>query len=304
MIRHLGYACINMTLSEDLPISRRVLTSRTIRQASFSLPKVNDIIVKNCEDLLTILKWNNDHSIKLFRISSEIFPFIDHPDYVYQIEQLNDSERILSLLRQCGDFAKQNGIRLTSHPGPYNCLGSPNDFTVKKTLLSVEMHRLLGELLGLQDFIINLHVGGSYGGDFHQTSERFCTNFGLLSDKAKQWLTLENDDKPNMWSVPKLYNYIHQKIGIPIIFDIHHWQFCNEYPAIDEAACALSTWHGAVPKFHYSESADGKRKQAHSDYINNVIPDYFQDVTYDVMLECKMKEKALLKYRDEKAVIY
>lgn len=303
MIRHLGYACINMTLSDDVPASKKVLTSRTLRQASFSLPRINDIVLSNCNDLLTILKWNNDNNIKLFRISSEIFPFMDHPDYAYNIGQLADAESIVSVLGRCGDFAKQNGMRLTTHPGPYNCLGSPNDFTVKKTLLSIEMHRLLGELLGLDDFIINLHIGGSYGGDFSATSDRFCTNFGLLSDNAKRWLTIENDDKPSMWSVPKLYNYVYKRIGVPIIFDIHHWQFCNEWSAEDEANCALSTWGSKVPKFHYSESADGKRKQAHSDYINNIIPNYCNDITYDVMLECKMKEKALLKYRNEKAVI-
>ena len=270
--------------------------------ASFSLPKINDIVLSNCSDLMTILKWNKANGISLFRISSEIFPFMDHPDFAYTIDKLKDSDKIASILAECGKFARDNGIRLTTHPGPYNCLGSPNDFTVKKTLLCIDMHALLGELLGMEDFIINLHVGGSYGGDFEATSERFCTNFGLLTDNAKKWLTVENDDKPSMWSVTKLYSYIHNKIGIPIVFDHHHWLFCHENSAETDMDCALSTWDNMVPKVHYSESADGKRPQAHSDYLKNVIPDYCPSIAYDCMIEAKAKELAVLKYKNENII--
>jgi UV DNA damage endonuclease len=195
-----------MTLSDGVPNSKKVLTSRTLRQASFSIKKVNDIVLANCTDLLKILKWNNEHNIKFFRISSEIFPFMDHPELAYTIDQLPDANKIRIILAECGKFARDNGIRLTTHPGPYNCLGSPNEFTVKKTLLSLEMHTLLGELMGMSDFVINLHVGGSYGGDFQNTADRFISNFAKLSPNAQRWLTIENDDKPSLWTVTKLQN--------------------------------------------------------------------------------------------------
>lgn len=304
MIRHIGYACINMTLSEGVPPSKKVLTSRTLRQASFTLPKINDIVRANCSDLMTILKWNHANDIRLFRISSEIFPFMDHPDLAYKVSDLSSSRQIVSALSECGKFARDNGIRLTTHPGPYNCLGSPNEFTVKKTLLCLEMHTLLGELLGMDDFVINLHVGGSYGGDFQNTADRFVANFDKLSNNAKRWLTIENDDKSSLWTVTKLHKMIHSKVGIPIIADLHHWLFCNEEPIQDAVSLALSTWGDKTPKIHYSESADGKRPQAHSDYLKNVIPDYCPDKVYDCMIEAKAKELAVLKYKNEKAVVF
>lgn len=301
-IRHMGYACICMTLSDGIPAKRKILTSRTLRLKSFSINAVNDLIVKNCQDLLTILKWNADHDIKFFRISSEVFPFMDHPDLQYTIDDLPDSALIRSLLKQCGDFAKDNDIRLSSHPGPYNCLGSPNPDVVHKTVLSLDMHSILGELLGVDDFVINIHVGGTYGGEYDATASRFCDNFNLLQTRTKNWLTVENDDKASGWSVTKLYDLIHERIGIPIICDVHHWLFCHDETIEDAVRIALSTWGNRVPKIHYSESAEGKRPQAHSDFIKQRIPDYCPDIEYDIMLECKQKEKALLEYRKEEAV--
>ncbi len=302
MIRHIGYAAINMTLSENVPVKQKVLTSRTLRLATFSLDKVSELILSNCKDLLTILKWNKANGIYLFRISSEIFPFMDHPDLQYKIEDLKDSTEIIQTLHQCGQYAIQNGIRLTSHPGPYNCLGSPNEETVKKTILSLDMHATLGKLLGVEDFIINLHVGGSYGGDFANTADRFIANFEKLSLFAQKWLTIENDDKASMWTPTKLYGLIYPKTKSPIVLDLHHWLFCQEETIQDAMAMAISTWGDKVPKIHYSESAEGKRPTAHSDYVSNLIPDHAPSVTYDVMIEAKAKELAVLKYRNLVAI--
>ena len=303
MIKNYGYCCINTTLSDDVPASKRVLTSRTLRQATFSIPKVSELILSNCTDLLTILKWNHSNNIHLFRISSEIFPFMDHPDYKYSIDDLPHAQRIKQALLECGKYAKANNIRLTSHPGPYNCLGSPNEFTVHKTLLCLEMHRLLGELLGLDDFVINIHVGGSYGGECDDAAKRFNANFNKLSALARNWLTVENDDKESLWTVTNLHKRIHSQIGIPIVADLHHWLFCQEETLEDAVRLALTTWGKKTPKIHYSESADGKRPQAHSDYILATVPDFCPEKQYDCMFECKAKEKAVLRYKSAKAIV-
>jgi UV DNA damage repair endonuclease len=39
-------------------------------------------------------------------------------------------------------------------------------------------------------------------------------------------LTVENDDRGSMYSVNDLL-HVHQKTGIPIVFDFHHWKFCQ-----------------------------------------------------------------------------
>ena len=235
MINRLGYACICNDMAERTP---SVFMGRTLRLSSFSIPKVSCLSLLNVQDLYRIIQWNVEHNITFFRIGSNLFPFIDHPSLCYAVEQLPDGAAIKEILLNCGNLARQYGMRLTSHPGPYNCLGSPNDDVVRKTVLSLEVHRMLGELLGLGDFVINIHIGGGYG-DLDATGKRFCANFGMLSMQAQQWLTVENDDKASLWSVRDLYERIYSVIGIPIVFDMHHWRVCHALSMQEEACLAL-----------------------------------------------------------------
>ena len=106
-----------------------------------------------------------------------------------------------------------------------------------------------------------------------------------------------------MWSVKRLYELIYQRVGVPIVFDYHHFRFCTDGQTQEEAVkMAASTWPSSIkPVVHLSESrreekGDEKiRPQAHSDWIYNPVPRH--GVQYDMMLECKMKEQALFKYR-------
>jgi UV DNA damage endonuclease len=116
-------------------------------------------------------------------------------------------------------------------------------------------------------------------------------------------LTLENDDKASMWSTKDIYDRIHKVIKIPIVFDYHHHRFCTGGQTEEEALkLAASTWPSDIkPVVHLSESRAAEyndpkiRPQAHSDFILSPINSYGQE--HDIMLECKMKEVALLKYR-------
>jgi UV DNA damage endonuclease len=159
------------------------------------------------------------------------------------------------------------------------------------------MHQLIGSLLGHDDdFNINIHVGGVYG-DKQTTAERFCENFKRLNPALKMQLTLENDDKESMWSPKELYDMVYSKCGVRLVYDYHHHRFCSN-ETVDEAVDLMfSTWpEDQVPKIHYSESALGKRPQAHSDYIDGPLPEFTTDRQYDVMLETKAKDLALKKY--------
>ena len=155
---------------------------------------------------------------------------------------------------------------------------------------------------------INIHCNGVYG-DKISALDRWCRNFNLLSHSVRSRLTVENDDKASMYSVKDLM-FIHNTVGIPIVFDYHHHQFCtgdlSEQQALE---LAISTWpDGITPVVHYSSSRMketfiknylltgdvNEKPQAHSDYILEKIDTYGHDV--DIMLECKAKELALKKY--------
>ncbi len=100
--------------------------------------------------------------------------------------------------------------------------------------------------------------------------------------------------------------YIHERIGIPIVFDYHHHKFNTGGLTEEEALkLAASTWGDIKPVVHYSESKslhegnESIKPQAHSDYISNYIDTYGLDV--DIMIEAKAKELTLLEYRSVNA---
>ena len=296
MIRHLGYACKNMSLAE----TAKVLTDRTCRMDKFSIARANELALKNSADLLPILQWNVRNSIQFFRIGSGIFPFIDHSDLQYKVTDLPDAVTIQNNLRTAGAFAKQSGMRLSCHPGPYTCLGSPSQQTVEKSLLGLKMHSDLADLLGYgEEFAINIHVGGVYENK-EETAKRFAEQYAELPTAIRERLTIENDDKASMWSMSDLFELIAPICpAIKLVLDIHHHRFCQRESLQEAARMSFSTWSGfsEIPKVHYSESRPDARPQAHSDYITETIPTLSDFVEYDIMVEAKSKELAVLEYR-------
>ncbi len=301
-MKNFGYACINMELS-TLPKSKRVTTNRSMIRRTFDekgKDYAGELALANIRDLLTILKWNKENDINFFRISSNIFPWASE----YNIEELKQFEKIKLAASMAGDFAKSNSMRLTSHPGPFNKLCSPKENVVKNTITDLSIHGILFDLMGLERSPynkINIHVGAAY--DCKKTAlNTFCRNFDKLPDSVKSRLTVENDDRPSLYSTHELYDGIFKTIQIPIVFDYHHHKFRNDGESEEDALLfASDTWGGIKQVVHYSESkrdevGDSKIKEnAHSDYIYNFFSDYGLDL--DVMIEAKAKEKALLKYR-------
>ena len=295
----LGYACINMTLQATDGIT----TNRGMRQKTFNergLSYVSELALQNVKDLETIVKWNEEMGIKLFRMSSDIFPWF----YYYQLDELPDYEEISDYLYMAGDEASIGKQRLTFHPSHFNALGSPNPVVVEKTIKELNQHSEIMNIMGLSRTHynkINIHIGGAYG-DKVSAMERFCENFNRLPNSVKSRLTVENDDKATMYSVKDLYEGVYCKIGIPIVFDYHHHRFCTGGLSEEDALeVAISTWPtDIVPVVHYSESRnieqedDKIRPQAHSDYIYDKINTYGNDI--DIMVEAKHKELAVQKY--------
>ena len=296
---NLGYACINMTLGGQKP---KITTNRSMIKKTFidrGIDYAGELSLLNSRDLCEIVKWNVENGINFFRISSDIFPWASE----YNIEDLPQYQRIKTVLSSCGNYARDKGVRLTSHPGPFNVLVSPREHVVQNTITDLTNHGKVFDLLGLDRTPynkINIHCNGVYG-DKQSALDRFCKNFELLPESVQTRLTVENDDKASMYSVKDLM-YIHERIGIPIVFDYHHHKFCTGDMTEQEALeLAISTWpKGITPVVHYSESkalheSNQKLKpQAHSDYINNLPSTYGNNV--DIMVESKAKELSILPH--------
>jgi UV DNA damage endonuclease len=282
---------------------------------------LKEVCLQNLRDMLVILEWNAKRGIKVYRMSSEIFPHKSNyrmPSYDLDFAQ--------PLLDQIGEYARQTGQRLTFHPGQYNVVGSPDtepDSGVKlidgrfmspdgtpssfqRTIDDLDWHAEVLDRLGCGvDSVLVVHGGGIYG-DKKRTIERWCSNFKLLPERIRRRLVIENCEK--IFNVEDCL-YVSEMTSIPVVFDTHHHECYKKlhpsemlYPAEQYMARVIATWtrRGMKPKFHVSEQACCGPVGKHSDMIEE-IPEYLlqipakYDQDIDIMIEAKMKELAIDK---------
>ena len=302
MTTRLGYACLNMTLQSKKPkiTCNRGMIKRTF--LSKGVEYASSLALQNTSDLIEIIKWNNKNGIKVFRITSCLFPWGSE----YNIDDLPDIEKISHNLSLAGKIARDSNQRLSFHPGPFNILSSPKDHVVKNSYTDLEMHGKIFDMMGMPRnhwSKINIHVGASYG-DREKSLSRFCKNFEGLSDSVRSRLTVENDDKGSLYSTKMLYDGVYRKIGVPIVFDSHHFECGPKDVDYEESLLlAIDSWPKEVrPQCHHSNSRkiheDPKvAANAHSDWYYKPFNDC--GFSLDVVLESKKKELALIKYRED-----
>src|SRR5215203_2152275 len=289
---NLGYACLNVGFNQKGLSPNKGMVRRTFLEKG--LQYASQLALQNVQVLLKIVEWNGQHNINVFRVTSDLFPWASE----YKLEQLPDFAEIRSTLEIIG----KHKMRFSAHPGPFNKLAGTGD-TLANTIKDLEIHSQVFDLMGLPAthwHKINIHVGGAYG-DKEETLKRFEQNFKLLSTNLKGRLSVENDDKPGLFTVNNLLG-LHNAIGIPVVFDyFHHKLHPGELTEQDAFIKAYNTWD-LKPVFHYSSSRrdnedSSYRKEAHADWVYEPINTYGKDV--DIMLEAKMKELAVFRYREQ-----
>jgi UV DNA damage endonuclease len=263
------------------------------------------LALENSQDLLAILKWNEDNGIKFFRISSGLIPWASE----FDIKKNQTWQKIKAALSEAGQFARNHGHRITMHPGAFNCLASPNETVIENSIKDLTIHGLILDTMNMPrspDSAINIHVGGAYG-DHDKAAARFCDTFEKLPVSVQARLTVENDDRPGLYNTTMLYEGIHKRIGIPIMFDsLHHACGPDDNSFAESLSLAASTWpQGVTPVCHHSsskkvnEDSNIKSVTAHADYLYELFDS--GKVQVDLMLEAKAKELALFKYAKEYA---
>ena len=272
---------------------KRTFQARGISYAS-------ELALSNVRSLKKIIEWNNENKISVYRMTSSLFPWVSE----YEIESLPDYEEISSAMREAGKLALSASQRLSFHPGQFCVLASPHENVVVNAANELNKHAQMMDIMGLPRSPaakINIHVGGAYG-EHDKALARFCKNtIKHLTDSALSRLTVENDDKPGVFSTKMLYDGVYKQIGIPIVFDSHHHELGPQDIEYQEAFyLARSTWpKGIKQQCHHSNSKrkyeDPKApKVSHSMWFYTPFENYGEDV--DVVLECKAKEEAVFKY--------
>jgi UV DNA damage endonuclease len=191
------------------------------------------------------------NGLSMYRLSSGTVPYGTHPDlpeldYRRQIDACSD--RLAAL----GAKADTLGLRLSTHPGQYTVLSTPDPDLAAKSSADLEQDALLLDALGAgPEAVVVVHIGGAYGNK-PSALDRWARAHERLSERARRRLVVENDERT--FDVADVLE-LHRRTGVGVVFDLHHHRL-NAAPGLDakEAlALAYETWRDAArPKAHLS----------------------------------------------------
>jgi UV DNA damage endonuclease len=280
----LGYPTQNLAI----PAS----TNRTLRLTNVTdVDRVRALVRENIADLKTILRWNAERGIGLFRMGQNLIPFASHPAFPYDWEAEHGED-----LRAAGELARNLGIRLSMHPGQYINPGSVKLEVVGRSLKELRYVASVFDLLGSPDGVAVLHMGGAYE-DKPASAARFVE---VMRSEAQilRYLALENDER--IWSVAEVVRTA-DALGIPAITDAFHHDLNPGSLTLEEALNrSLPTWEtrGVRPKLHLSSQDPAKQAGAHAYSVESrdwqALLDALGGREADVMVEAKGKEHALV----------
>jgi UV DNA damage endonuclease len=272
------------------------------------------------ERLRRILDYLESNDIRMYRMATALAPYASHPDLTQFHGQVEECAEELAAV---GEVVRERDIRLSTHPGQYTVLNSEDEAVQRAAAAELEVQASLLDAMRLgDDAVVVLHVGGAAGGK-GAGMDRFERGLGLLSERARARLVIENDDRS--YALVDVLE-LSRRTGLRVVWDVLHHR-CNDpegIPSRDALGAALDTWPaGTVPKIHYSSPRldveerkvrTGRRVErklvlpqlrAHADLIDPIGFGYFlrdsPDRDFDVMLEAKGKDLALLRLREQLA---
>jgi UV DNA damage endonuclease len=273
------------------------------------------------ERLAAIFDYLEKTDVRMYRMASGLVPYGSHPEMKDFHGQVSECEEELTAL---GARARAADLRLSFHPGQYAVLNSEDEGVRAAAALDLELQASVLDAMGLgPEAVVVLHVGG-VGGDKAAAMDRFLAGFEGLGERAQARLVLENDDaRFGLGDVLA----ISERTGVRTVWDaLHHRCYDPDRIPVPEALeQALSTWPAnQVPKIHYSSprTAVEERKtkvgrrverkvvlpplRAHADLIDPIgFEDFLRGAPpgrdFDVMLEAKAKDLALLRLREQLA---
>ena len=260
------------------------------------------------------------HRINMYRMSSDLAPYATHPDMPEFHGMVQESASELAAI---GARARQQGLRLSFHPSQFIVLNSPDPVLVKKSIWDLTSQSEMLDLMGLgPEAVVVTHVGGVYE-DRDAARRRWVETWATLPEPVRRRLVLEHDDL--RFSAADVL-WIHQHTGVRLIFDHQHfWCFNPEQAELRPTLQAiLATWPDDVrPKVHFSSPRTELRQLVRKDRKTgkavtvNAAPvwtghaDFVQPfefigfmrqadgLVFDVMLEAKVKDLALIKLRPD-----
>jgi len=286
----LGLVCITASKA----VRYRTVTRKRLLQCSETQQQeiLRNLYTENLQRLNQAIDFCGANEIKLYRLTSNLFPFAD-TELGERILKEFDEE-----LLQIGKRAISAGIRLVVHPDQFVVLSSDKSEVVATSIKILAYQAMILDKLGLPRSpwaMIEIHGGKS------DRAERLVEVIGNLPEGIRSRLALENDEYA--YSSEEILAVCRQT-GVPMVFDAHHHVIHEgldsyDHPSVAQMlAAALTTW----PKrewqlVHISNGREAFNDRNHSDLIT-VMPSSYCNVPW-IEVEAKLKEEAIAKLREE-----
>ena len=332
-IKRVGFACKFMHSDRTLkpkmlkeveqPLNYRGTTIKWLREnQDLAQERVYDIVEHNLNATERLVDYvaSLPLSQRMLRIGSDMLPAYTESNFGHLTKTNFITDMIANKLSNIGDKARQNGVRLSMHPGQFTVLASDRPDVVENSVKEFEYHADIARYMGygreFQDFKINVHISGAQG------PAGIKAILPRLSTEARNCITIENEE--NKWG---LNETLELADDLALVLDIHHhWCREGEYiqPTDDRFKRVVDSWRGVRPAMHFSCSREdylvdhdpnvlpdmkslleqGYKKgklRAHSDYMwNNAVNEWagsFREHA-DIMVEAKAKNLASIPFEE------
>jgi UV DNA damage endonuclease len=286
----LGLVCIT---ASDAVRFRTVTRKRLLQLTEIEQEKVlRELYADNLKRLDKAIDFCYANNIKLYRMTSALFPFADTD--LGEIVLTSMSEEV----RRVGDRAIDLNIRLVLHPDQFVVLSSDKPDVVKNSIKILATHALIMDMLGQPRSpwaLMNIHGGKS------DRASQLTSVIRDLPQSIRSRLTFENDEYA--YSTSELLE-VCLDTAVPLVFDAHHHvihehlETYNDPNVAEMLAAAKTTW--PVPEWQLVHISNGREFFAdprHSDLIID-MPDCYYDAPW-IEVEAKFKELAIDKLRAE-----
>lgn len=286
----LGLVCI--TVSKEVRYStvtrKRLLQLSETEQAE----TLRNLYAKNLQNLNRAIDFCLNQELRLYRITSNLFPFADTELGEIILNDFNEE------LQKTGQRALTAGIRIVVHPDQFVVLSSDKPDVVANSLKILQMHAMILDKLGQPRSpwaTMEIHGGKS------DRSPALVEVIGNLPEAIRSRLALENDEYA--YSAEEILAVCRQA-GVPMVFDAHHHVIHEGLDSYDHPSVAQiltearNTW--PIPEWqmvHISNGREAFNDRNHSDLIS-VMPSSYRYAPW-IEIEAKHKEDAIAKLRAE-----
>lgn len=284
-----GLVCISST---DECRYRTLTRTRFLALSDPQQPQVlEELYRENLRRLLGALEFCRRHDIRLYRITSGLFPMSDEPTGERMLRGLGDE------LSAVAPLADRLGIRITNHPDQFVVLNSDSPQVAATSVKILRKHALAFDLMGLPRSpwsTLTIHGGKK------DRAAQLVDAIERLPDNVHSRLSLENDERA--YDAEQMLAICRQA-KVPMVFDAHHHLVNQKLDSYDHpsvgyfARAAATTWPD--PRWQLAHLSNGREfltDPRHGQMIEQ-FPTAFLDVPW-IDIEAGGKEAAILKLRE------